>query len=284
VVQVDEMGGAGWQTRYGGDISYSGTFQPADIDFDSRGYTYIINDTPQSAGYYIVIRIDDITASSFTPIIDGNGTGMRGIAIDRNNNIMYYGFSNTGNTIHYLGKVNFDTDCSSFPCTPTALDYTNLTSIEGLAVDDTGMLYIACRLSGTYSVVKYDPSGGGSVISSYPVGTGAPWDVMYRAPYVYVANLAGAVDNQIIQLDTGMNRIDGLGTYYTSTGPGAGDFWGARRFLALRPSGFIVADDGTDGMTNADRLVSFDDISGANWDAYGSEGTGTDQFGLLYVC
>ncbi len=281
VVQIDNFTKPNW-TTITTVTGLTTPFRPYGIAFDKIGRIYIANNYgPSGMGDNGVIRLNDLndTAPYFYPDAATRSsafydTGVTAVAIDRNNDVIYYAIDNG------LFKASISDNT-----THTALLSTNLSGIKGLAVDDTGLLYIACSVLGAGNVIqKYDPSGMGAFLTTYSIATGTPWDVMYRAPYLYAANFAGAVNNQVIQLDTGMNRIDGIGTYYFSITPGVGDFYGARRFLAIKPNGFIIADDGVDGGTNVDRLISFDDLYGTGWATYGSEGAGVDQFGLLYVC
>ena len=121
-----------------------------------------------------------------------------------------------------------------------------------------------------------------------PGNLNAPWDIVARPPYYYVANLSGAATYQILQftLDAGNNFV--LAGHYGTTGTTSppGIFFGPRRFLAVRSDALIIVDSdtGTD-----ERLVSFADINGAGWATYGSfgntsTGIGHFKFWSLSAC
>jgi hypothetical protein len=273
IVQIDDMNGTNWISKINTDLGVS-NLSPYDIDFDSQGRIYIANNYPATGGG--IIRLDNIDDATTVDNMLINRFSVVTVTVDRTNNFLYNA------TASALYKYNLTTSGE------TPLTVTGIAQISGLAVDDSGMLYITCSQGGTLRVIKYNPSGTGAIVTGvfYSMGTGTPWDVLYKAPYVYVANLGGAANRNILQLDTNLAFIAGYGMYINTTINTKGDFYGARRFLAIRPREFIIADDGADMdfMVNVDRLIAMDDMTGTNWTTYGTEGTSQDQFRLFYNC
>ena len=67
------------------------------------------------------------------------------------------------------------------------------------------------------------------------------------------------------------------------TPPGGTDasqkFLGPERFVAILNKPITVIDE--DSSVGGDKLVSFNDMSGAGWKTYGSAGIGQDQFNFF---
>ncbi len=275
VVQLNDMTGLGWKTVTSTIVGWvTGTdLLPYDVDYDSLGRIYIANNFG-STGKGVVIRMNNINGGNILLIAD-NGSGYASIAVDRTNNILYKATS--GGT---LSRCSLD---GTGNVTLTGGPIFN--AINGLAVDDTGMLYISYMVSTTKYVGKFTPATSTIALSgtAYTIATGTPWGIRFQSPNIYVANLAGSVNNNIIQFDTSLTRLSGFGTN-VSTGTSTGQFYGPRKFVAIRAKELIIVDDDETFGVNADKLVSIDDILGTNWTTYGSSGNATGSFAFYNQC
>ena len=268
--------------------TFTGTLNPYDISFDSRGRIYIANNATPG-----IIRIDDIngtnllqgSASRYGTVAGLPINNVLTIAVDRINNLLYF---STGPLLY---RSNLD---GSSPATQLNITIPGGDSIRGIDVDDAGMLYIVAAFisAGTDYLFKYNPNTQLQVGTPYSIGSGPanPCDVLVRSPYIYVANFTGITVNQILQLTfdgTSFNQVASNGNKSTST-TGQGYFFGASRFLAIRNDLFIVADSNQGGGgTDYDKIVSFSDMSFANWAPYGSYGgsiPGVGEFRLYSTC
>ncbi len=287
IVQIDNMTVPNWQQRLGSNISYTGTFRPQDVDFDSQGRIFIANDTPGSAGEYIILRVDDITAITFTPIIPGNATGLDAMAIDRNNNYIHY--SVTNGVIVYLYRTNLDGAGSSLTNMSASIK-----SLRGMAVDSQGLLYIAgtTNPSGLPAIFVCNPTNPAppyhviinSVTNATITSLSTPYHVLIKSPYLYVVNPStSGSNNQILQLNMStLQLIQGYGNY-SLVSTTQGNFYGPRHFVAVLNRKITLIDEGPDN-TETSKLISMDDINGTNWEPFGSYGTGTNQFNFYFYC
>ena len=264
VVQIDNFDTPNWIPKVGTGFGLTGNISPYDIDFDSLGRIYILNNI--GAGNPDIMRIDNITSTTYVSILNISML-YTAIAIDRNNSYLYYA------TTSQLFRSNLDGS------SPITLQGSTITNIRGIAVDDSGMLYIACSNSAVPSVVAYNP-GTTSIIHSYSTGLVTPWDVIVKASYVYVSDLGSA---DVIQLPLDLSAV--TGTLYQSAG---GDYFSEpSRFVAILNRKFYILDDGYNNPdVNSDRIISFDDIGGTGWAPYGANGTGDGQFQfyLSHIC
>jgi len=284
IVQIDDMTGTGWTTLTGSNISFLGSFTPYDIDFDSLGRIYVANFSG-STGEDCVVRIDDITSTTYTHINSNSGSGVLSVAIDRPNRLLYYANSDTIFRCGYNDTAPVDTYAmSSFFSNPT---------IYGISIGSSGIVYIAIRygtLAATYAICRFDPDadgGNGLVISSYTGVPNVPWDVMVKDGACYFANYhesSVGSNNRVIQLtaDTlSFVKEYGIGTNSTPTAPN--ELVGPRRFVAVLNDDFYLIDE-QGGGGGYERLLSFSDLNGSNWNDFGSYGSGTGQFDFFYSC
>jgi hypothetical protein len=108
---------------------------------------------------------------------------------------------------------------------------------------------------------------------------------MVKGGYLYIANrTSSGVNNQIIQLNTDLTSPVGFGQNVDVLNTTLGNFYGPRRFLAILNRKFTIIDDEDSGIANRDKLVSMDDISGTNWQTYGTQGSGPGQFNFYNFC
>ncbi len=270
LLQIDDITGGNSKTITGGDIGL-GTFTPYDVDFDSQGRIYIANNAG-GTGTSMVLRIDNMDATSYTSIADDTGWfGIRSLAIDRPNELIYYSTS----TELYRWDIGISTR--------TQLTITGIGAIRGMAVDKDGILYIAGNNgAGANAVFKYDPDAQ-SVVDFYDVPGLDPWDVMVKTPYLYVANNNGTSNNAILQLDLDLNLIKGYGDEIEGINTNPGQFYGPHRFLAILNKKLTILDDDTAG-NRVDKLVSIDDMNGTNWTTMPTTGDGQSLFTFFELC
>jgi hypothetical protein len=266
VIQFDDIGGGGAQYLVGTDLLGLGwldsDFMPYDIDFDDQGRIYIANYNAAS-GYARVIRVDNILGTNSFLFTDW-ATSIVALTVDRNNDYLYYYTS-----VNELWRVNLD------GTNEVSRDITGITAIRGMAVDEEGILYIAGATAlAPNSVFQYDPVAE-SVTATYTTGINQPWDTLVKGDYVYVANTFGGVDLQILQLPLDFSSSVGYGNSGATTLPGI--FYGPRRFVAILNEEITIIDDDIGGG-DLDKLISIDDITGANWTTLPVTGDGQGLF------
>jgi len=267
VIQIDDISGSGWATLSAGSISFPG-FQPYDVDFDNRGRIYISN-YGFTTGQDVVLRVDSIGATSYETIVDsGTFSPIVAIAIDRELGYLYYATDTT------LKRCNLDGSAV------TTLTTTGIGIIRGMALGRAGILYIAgANGAGGQRVFKYNLATQ-AVVAEYSANLNNPWDVLYKPPYVYVANYYGSDGYKIIRLDENMLNPVGYGINApTLPNTDPGNFYGPARFVAILNKKITLIDD-TD-LNH--KLVSMDDILGTNWQTFPTTGNGSAFF-TFYSC
>jgi hypothetical protein len=282
LVQISDMNGTGWTQLYAANFSGITAFSPYAVDFDNQGKIYVANDNLGST--YGVIRIDDVnhTTGSALVVVDGvYGSGIKSVAVDRSNNLVYYiGTSPASGT-----PILFVKSVANILATATQINLSTLltSAPNSMAVDDQGMLYFAIQgIPGTTFtpgyVMKYNPTTGTKVATA--TGFNSPFAVMVKGPYVYVSDntdIGGTGKAQIVRLDTNLNPIDSF------SGPSTDPFYGPEAFVAVLNKKFTVIDEGPTSSFK-DRLASFDDMSGSNWTTLGSFGSGVNAFDFYNIC
>ncbi len=276
LVTINDMSGANWNAQTA--LNGISLFNPNDVSFDSRGRIYLTN--ASTSGIVRADNTNGLNAIQFGPGSIGT------LSVDRNNNILYYATSNA----LFKSNLNGSGQISLTNTSPA------LNPIRGIDVAANGMLFIVgSDASGFHYVTLYDPnanSGNGQTVSLLSSSTfpalNTPWDVISKPPYIYVANLSGAANNQILRfsLDASNNFIaqGNFGTQGNTTSQGV--FYGARRFLAIRNDSLIVASCYNISSPGLANLVSFSDILGSNWTTFGSFAIvpGINQFKLWAAC
>jgi hypothetical protein len=282
IVIIDNFTTPNWTARTTINwTTMTGTLWPHDVDFDARGRLYIANNVNPGG----VIRMDDINGTGLIQtgnLLFGNINNVVTLAVDRINNYVYF-------------ATNFALYRSSLDGTSTssALTLPSIFSgmyIRGIDVDTSGMLYIvvAPLSAGLSYIVKYNPNSESQIGTEYSTNLSNPWDVQVRGSDIYVANYGQYTAGYQIMQFTFSNNTFTLATHNgnrsTST-TGTGYFYGASRFLAIRNDVLIVADSNQGSTpTDFDQLVSFSDMSFANWASFGSFGSLNDQFKLYSFC
>ncbi len=253
LVQMDDMDGGGFAAINNSSIGFAGYFSPYDVDFDDIGRMYIAN-YGFSTGEDVVIRLDDITDTSYTSIGNGGMNGIKSVAVDRKNNLLYYA---TGSQLYRcdLNGLNVKNDYIM----------TGISNIQSIAYAD-GMVYIACLYASGGRIVKYNPADNGQVVGYTSTTFYDVWDAIVKNGQCIVAdNYASTSYAPIIAINTSdLSYVNGYGRGTTGGSPLAGEFWGPHRFVAILNDKFYVIDESSSG----DNLVSFSDLDFNNWKRY----------------
>ncbi len=242
-------------------------FLPNDVDYDSLGRIYIANNS-NNTDRDVIIRADSISGGNVIAFgANGSGFGYEAIAIDRVNNVIYKAKYNV------LSKCNLDGSNDTALATTTGI-----TSIYGLAVDSSGLLYITYGASTPQFIGIYDPATD-SIPTSTMI-TGNPKGILIKPPYVYVTNPNGGNGYQIKRFTTDLSTSTSNGDSTTSATSTPGLFYGPGNFLAKDNDKIIV----TDYWGCGSQILSFDDLNWNGWNIYGTTGTLQDQFYFYSGC
>ncbi len=280
LAQMDEIGDiASWQII--DDVNIASTinsweFIPWDVDFDKRGRLYIANNYTGTQG--AVIRIDDIGCSNEIAIQSiATAPNIIGVAIDRPNDILYY-ISNNATGIY---RVDINNTTNNAELTITAGITTKLYS--GIAVDDTGLIYVSNNDPGNLGIFKIDPNAaaGSRVIDSYTTSLLSPRDVMIKSNFLYIADTdTSTTFHKIVQLN-----ISDMSFNAELTNSGSYPMLGPQRFIAILNRRIYLIDENPDDFSGSiDKLIALDDIDGTGWTTSGSTGSGINQFYFFYGC
>ncbi len=273
IVQISDMAGAGWTAKATADfVSTIETLRPYDIDFDSLGRIYIANNDPSSTTPLGgVLRIKDINSTAGFEIVDTTGaSGIPDLAVDRANRYVYYTWS-FGSTLYRKSVDNIAVTAQTFNLMAESAIGSSFAQ-TGIAVDAGGFVYIVIPTgAGAGKVVKYDPTlaEGSRVVAETSYTFNSPWGVMARGGFIYVSDPLGL---KVVRFDANLNFIDEFG------GPGGDPFVGPKRFIAVLSNKITLIDEYAATGANTDRLVAFDDMTGAGWQTFGATGTGNSQF------
>lgn len=270
LVQIDDMSGAGWTTLSWADLGFTNdyAFLPYDVDFDQGGNILAANNyyNGVDGGIYIISSIDFTSLSAvptYYAALDGNAP-VTAVAVDRISSRVY-GISWGG--VYYWDSPGDYTAEVTVAGTPA-----------GLAVDDEGNFYVAGSITTTAVfpwIVKY--SNTLQQLDSYTGGTtGSINDVT-----VFNGELYASIGGSGAQIE--MFAADDLaGGALSSFGiPGApatkGELIDPHNFVAVMNKKIYLV-DGTDYSA---QMVSFDDITGTNWETYGSWDNTGDGIGVF---
>ncbi len=280
IVQVDSIGGAGWTDVTGDQIaamddkdpfSMASDFRPYDVEIDLSGRIYIANNGTLLTGRNCIIRMNNITGANFLLFDDATDDYLVSLALDTNNNYVYYATQTQLYRSNYVGAaVKGDFNMGS------------ITTINGIDVDDSGFVYIAGQILGVGSIVaKYDPALETMTYTTTDLNT--PMDVIAKSSYVYVANRYGLADYKIIQLDQNLSQIANFGSAPpTVQRVGQNQFWGPMRFVATLNRRFYIIDENLSFVDES--LTTFSDMSGAGWGTLYGEDMGETGFDFFWNC
>jgi hypothetical protein len=267
IVQISDIAGTGWVAKVQADFTSVTSFLPWAVDFDEQGRIYIANNTASSTDPG-VIRIDDINhTSTFTKVDATFNTGIKSLAVDRTNGLVYY-CTATATTL-YMKDIN---NVLVAAATSTLSSDGILTPPASITVDDQGILYMAIPgATAPAHIVKYNPNLaiGTRALASSTYALSSPWGIMVRGPYVYVTD-SGA--GTVVRFDKNLNFVDSYSPPLARP----------ETFLATLNRKITLIDEGSSGAT--DRIDSFDDMTGAGLETFGSNGSGTNQFAFYSIC
>ena len=271
IIQIDDMAGNNWSTvTQGGLIGWPAVdFLPWDIDFDNEGRILIANNGDMMASP-IIWRINSISDPVYTPLNIGTAWGYIAIAADRKNNLIYF-----ASTTQLYSCNNFGTDLVS------TYDMTGITTINGLAVDENGVVYIAD--SGSDSIFKYNPISQSIIGSNSSVNLNFPWDILVKDDHIYVANYAGVDNWKIIKFDQNLDSEVGFGKISGDTDTTPNYFRGPRKFIAISPKKFYLIDENGSSFGDVERVVAFSDEFSSIWEAFEPSTIGQTPF-IFYDC
>jgi hypothetical protein len=289
ILQFDDISGSGQLELKGSAVSNIGfsdfDFQPYDLDFDDQGRIFIANFIGGSGmGRNAVIRVDDISGSGgvlFTePEYD---YGIRALTVDRNNKFVYYAPTNASSGPYTIYRSDLDGAGQVGIALNAGVD--TVQTVFGMAVDDTGKLYIAgVNGTGLDRIFRVDPTPPtGNVEATFQTSLNNPWDVLVKPSYVYIANNNGGAGNAILQLNKNLQFVKAHGDEIDGTNTNPGQFYGPHRFVAIVNKRITVVDDDFFGSNN-DKLVSIDDINGSNWMTLPKTGNGQSLFTFFNLC
>jgi hypothetical protein len=287
VIMMNDMSGAGWSSLTGAMLGFApGTFKPFDVSFDSRGRIYIANN-----GAIGMVRVDNINGTNpiqgSASIFNSGGVAVPNVVtvtVDRINNFVYFAQSAA------LFRSNLDGTNTQV----LSLATINIASVRGMDVDIDGTIYITGNTgAGAGIIARYDPGAQAIIGTAYsPGGTIiTPWDVMVRAPFIYVANFGNNAAQLLRFTFSGgtFSNPDQAGLKSVATSA-PGNFFGTSRFLAIRNDVFIVEDSNQGGGTpDFDKIISFNDLSFGGWTTFGSynnsgNGNAVGQFRFFSFC
>jgi hypothetical protein len=274
MVQVDTFTGGGWIDREGSDYGIDlNLFQPYDVDFDNQGRLYIANNDSDEDNQ--VFRIDHIGDTSVETIVNlGEASNIKVLALDRNNNYLYYtdGWGTFYRKI--LGppvgtQISFD-----------IFDEPGVISFQskGIAVNSNGNLIIPNYQQD--EVYEYDPSrsAGDRIVTTSSVSfMSSPTDVRLIDNGVVILNGAGIDGYRILVLDENLALIDHFGNY------GADEFYFPLLFVAVLNKKLSILD--TDFVTGdeVNRLVSCGS-DGGPFTIYMAGDDGQSPFQFYNIC
>lgn len=251
IVIMDDITGTGWLPRTQADFGFINSFGIYDIDFDARGrifFTNSYNATMNEGGVWMMENINDLTPQH---IFIGQAYA---IAVDRVRNLVYFSAGSTQSEIWVWDGT-----------TSTQLSSGTYFQINGIDVEQsTGLLYLACNISGFYYIAKYRPGTG--EIATYPDSGGLSeqvWDVVMKGGLVYATVINGSVpaNNRVICLSSDLNESSLLELRRDASS----NFIGPKRFVAPLNRRFYVTDD---SYSTNDAVVSFSNIFDTLWILY----------------
>ncbi|MGD0724595.1 MAG: hypothetical protein ABSB63_03445 [Spirochaetia bacterium] len=252
IVQVSDMKGTGWTTL----IDDVNGLYPYDVDFDAQGRIYIAD--PNRG----ILWTEDITGP-FSPLTGVYSPyNIYSIAMDRVRGLLYYVYSSEG---CQLRRIQVTSGLDELVDLGSQGVYLN--NVQGIAVDSDGFVYIANNSPG--EVLKINPNPDPlypTLMQSYSSTLSYPYDVLVNGNYIYVSDPG---DIKIVRLTKDLTLVDSF------SGPASDPLGGPERFVAILNKPITVIDEGGSG---GDRIVSFNDMTGAGWRTYGSTGSGEGQF------
>ncbi len=269
IVQIDNMSGDNWLEKEWDDIGLAADYlRPNDIDFDADGKIYFANNYA-STEFGRVFVLDNMADTSVTGLPD-QGSGITSLAVDRVNALVYY--SDGSN----LWRCDLDgTNGEALSLAGTTIAY-----VRGIDVDNSGILYISGNsITRSSAVFKYNPATETEIAKNEHSELSTAYDIIVKGADIYVANYWAADGYQIMQFDTALDFVDSFGDHsdMPPSGSETTDFFWPRRFIAI-PAKKITIIDENDNSGNADRIASFSDIDGSEWETFTPSDVGESAF------
>lgn len=272
VIQFDDINDSIPMTLDAGMLFDNGlttSLFPYDVDFDREGRIYIANVAANG-----LIRVDNISGTD--PVVIGTINFIYSLAIDRQNNLIYY----------YDGSILYQSELDGSGSIQLTLDNHpdnpyQIMDINGLSVDDKGILYIAgaANTEGD-AVFRYNPDTQ-EVTAKYDDMTylSSPWDAMVKDDKLYITNPYGDDGYQILELSTSdLSLTNNYGNPIPSStiNTSKGMFYGPRRFAAPLNEVLTIIDDYSGD--DFDKIIQMDNINGDNWKTLPASGNGQNLF------
>jgi hypothetical protein len=288
IIQFDDISDITSQELKGSGISNIGffdfDFKPWDLDFDDQGRIYIANNYGGSGmGRNAVIRVDDISGSGGIIFNEPEyDYGIWAVTVDRKNKYVYYAPSGALTPPYRIYRSDLDGAGEVSIDLNSGVD--TVQTILGMAIDENGKLYIAGdNAAGQDRIFRVNPTPPtGNVEVTYQTNLTDPWDILVKDNQLYVANRAGADNFKIIRLNPDFSGPVGYGLDTGVADTGQGKFYGPRRFVAILNKKISIIDDRE--INFLDKVVSMDDITGANWQTLPISGDGQSLFTFFYNC
>lgn len=249
-----------------------------DVDFDKDGRIFIAeNGFGSGQG---VVRVDNILGTN-PSWFGSTHAGIIALTVDRSNSLLYY---SNGSGI-YKSDLDGNGELTLIIDTGVA----SIQTIRGMTISESGLIYITGTTPATTpTVFQYNPDL--ELVTAYytmpnPI-TIFPWDVLAKDDLVYVTNPNGADGWKIIQLNNDLTSPIGYGIFKTTafsvydTSPG--HFYDPRCFVAVLNKEITIIDDSS--TEGSDKLVSIDDITGANWKTLPTADKGQGLFEFFFGC
>lgn len=306
--RVWQGGGISLGSLTSGNLAYTGTFQPADIDLDSDGWIYAANWFDGTG----IVYGSEISGKNGR---GSNGTGqqMYALAIDRDAdfNIDMDTSTDLDYSILYASNLSTGTyTTTSFfyiildhihDAVPSFVTHNlrlidpagTITVIRGMAIDPwTHNLYIVGILDGDQALIRYDPlyvdnptkpAIRGRIISFIkdPDRFSTLNDVIVKDEGVFILNEAPKDKTNlpaVIKYDRLLNYQGEFGhistdgkVFVASTAPG--DFYWPKRFIAQENDGLYIVDDSdrldSTGTDTFDKIVYINtELDPASWHTF----------------
>jgi len=244
-----------------GALHSTATFNsPMDIAFDAQGRIYV-------ASANGLQRIDTISSIETMPY--AAESAVTAVAINRAAGLLYYADGNGS----YLIRSDLDGEVN------TNLDLLDrIADITGIAIANDGTLYLSGTDGGYPAIIHYNPSSQ-AILGSYTdseVLQYIPQHILYKDSSIYAIHCNDDIAlGEIVILSPALAFRDTAGSVNHDAISGISSdpmvFHHPIHFVAILNRKFTLMDNDT--YSNYDRIVSFDNMSGDNWQAYADMGS-----------
>ncbi len=278
LVQIDDLAGAGWKVVTDADLGLEGSFKPSDVDLAQDGGIFVATHVDYVTGG--IVRLNDLDDRA--PTLVQSNAGITALAVDRARNYLYY--IRDASDFWLLYRLDL-ADLGVLPVNVDEAEELDLWSVWGLAVGPDGVLYVPDPANAT--VIVFDPSRapGSRVVNTLNVpNSELAFDVSVQDGFLYASSpgMARVPAPQVARMDLSTGAGTAIGVLVADPAlPQAGELYSPQRIVTFTGSTVAVTDEGVYYPDDYNRVVGFDDMSGAGWTAFGATGSGTGQF-LLF--